>query len=101
MPPSEEDRGGILFDHHGQLSAIKQAQTDINRRIGGIEKKQDALLEGVLRHGVLESRILELETHNEASGDTKEDWIKWVLQIVLGTILVSLLSKYGISVVLP
>lgn len=101
MPPEKEVREDVLMEHHSQLAAIRQGQTDINRRLGSLEKRMDAFLDMLPQAVLLENRVKALEESEGAEEAGKKEWVTWVIQIVLGSILVALGSHFGVEVFAP
>lgn len=96
MPPDEILEAHKLdLELYAGLKVVQSQQTEINRRIGDIER--------TLKEKMIDpERVLELEQWREGSSDQRRGAFLFVLQIVgqvvLVTALVWLGSKLGVDV---
>lgn len=70
------------------LEVVKSQQTEINRRLGKLEKTIEERL-------VDPARVQELEDWREETSDKKSDWVNWAIQIVGSIAIYTVLSLLG------
>lgn len=72
----------LLRELYAGLEVVKSAQSEINRRLGLIEKK--------------------LDEEEDAADASFSEWFKWIVQtlgqIVLVTVVVGLGAKFGVEI---
>lgn len=73
-----DDNQELLRELHTGLALVQQAQSEINRRIGFIEKS--------------------LEEEDKAEDQKRGEWVTWVVQTIGQVILVSTLMYIGQNV---
>lgn len=86
MPPPDDT--SLKMQLFAGLEVVKSQQSEINRRLGKLEKVIEEKL-------VDPSRVAELEGWREESSDTRRDWYTWGAQLVGSAILITLLSYIG------
>lgn len=70
------------------LEVVKSQQSEINRRLGKLEKAIEERL-------VDPARVQELEDWREEVSDKRGEWFTWAVQIIGGIILYTLMSWIG------
>jgi len=88
----------LILKFHSGLEVLKAQQSEINRRIGRIEKAVD---EDFIKVSALEpllSRLGELEDENDQRGSWKDYIIQAILWAVGITIAASVATYFGLEV---
>lgn len=83
---TQPDRPDNLeLELYAGLRVVQSQQSEINRRIGNIEKTLEERI-------VDPARVAELEGWREESSYARRDWLTWGLQILGSAALLTLLS---------
>lgn len=98
---SPAERRTLMMEVYAGLQVINAKQTEINRRIGNIEKAIEALRSDQLRLAALEADVVDLKAALEDAGEVKRDWWTWGLQTAGSIVITSLLIWVGMKIGVP
>jgi hypothetical protein len=97
---SVEDR---LFTIYGELLVLNERSTEVNRRVGTIEKHLEARVAEASRLAILENTVKEHDETLAATDDKKSNWWTWTFQFLIqtiGTVLIlAALLKLGVPII--
>lgn len=88
MTPPPDDDAGLKMQLYAGLEVVKSQQSEINRRLGKIERVIEEKL-------VDPARVTELETWRDDASSARRGWVQWGLQIVGSALLITLMSFVG------
>lgn len=98
----ETSADAILMDIYAKTEVVKSQQTDINRRIGTVEKKIDEVISLKELVAKLTARVDELEDQVDSSTENKtkvKDWFWQAIVTVLATTVAFAVGSYfGVEV---
>lgn len=84
----------LELELYAGLKVVQSQQSEINRRIGVIER--------ILEERIVDpTRVADLEAWRDETSDSRRDWVTWGMQttgsVILTTVLVLLGGKLGIA----
>lgn len=101
MVPVSEVGTSLELELYAGLKVVQEKQSEINRRIGNIERALEARGSEAHRIAKLEEDLAELRAELEEGSDSRRDWWTWGLQtvgsIVLSSAVIALGAKLGVS----
>lgn len=96
-----EVEGSLALELYAGLKVVQEKQSEINRRIGNIERSLDARTSEAHRIAQLEADLAELKAELEEGSDSRRDWWTWGLQtigsIILSSAVIAVGAKLGVT----